>query len=139
ASAGGRPALAARPGARRVARRRAASRLYRAGQEGEARRADLHPDDRDRRGLHRPRRARLRGSVLPDAVACRRGRERMNEAAVIAIAVAVGLIVAAVLLRHPLLRALGYRLVPHADEAPRDATPSAPQRENPRKEGERER
>jgi len=63
----------------------------------------------------------------------------MNEAAVIAIAVAVGLIVAAVLLRHPLLRALGYRLVPHADEALRDATPSAPQREIPRKEGERER
>jgi len=64
----------------------------------------------------------------------------MNEAAVIALAVAAGLIGTAVLLRNPLLRALGYRLVPHDDAGPasnRDAAPATPQRDMPRREGER--
>jgi len=64
----------------------------------------------------------------------------MNEAAAIALAAAAALVGAAVLLRNPLLRAFGYRLVPHDEAAPdsRDAAP-APQRDAQRKENERER
>ncbi len=65
-SCGGGPADRRLAGFRRRARHRPADGADRAGQEGQARHADLHPGARNRGKLHRARCRRRRGPRLPD-------------------------------------------------------------------------
>ncbi len=104
-----RPAVAHGRHSGRAAGRRAAARLHRAGQEGHARRADLHPDPRRRPGLHRQGRAVLGGAVLSQ-----REPAGMNSLGWIVSGVLAGIVLLAALalvLRTRLLAGFGYELV----------------------------